>query len=89
MESVGCIAGIRRAGSMTKRRKTKEKAEMKKAKARAKDSMEKARAKDSMEIEAKLKRDRRLKDEMNQREGSRSKCIRRNSKGTAKFLIKH
>ena len=79
-ESVGCTAGIRRAGSMTKKGKTKAKAEMTKARAKAKDSME---------IEAKLKRDRRLKDEVNQREGSRSKCIRRNSKGTAKFLIKN
>ena len=80
MGSVGCSARIQRAGSMTKKGKTKAKAEMTKAKAKAKDSME---------SEAKLERDRRLKDEVNQHEGSRSKCIRRNSKGTAKFLIKH
>ena len=79
MGSVGYSAGIQRAGSMTKKGMTKAKAGMTKAKAEAKTKME---------SEAKLERDRRLKDEVNQHEGSRSKCIRRNSKGTAKFLIR-
>ena len=80
MGSVGYSAGIQRAGFMTKKGMTKAKAGMTKAKAKAKTKME---------SEAKLERDRRLKDEVNQHEGSRSKCIRRNSKGTAKFLIKN
>ena len=124
-EFAGYTARTRRAGSMTKKRKTKvtkEKVKMTKAKGMElasaavslailldtalklvardtvvaeRDLMEMAQDSgmekegDSMKIEAKVKRDRRLKDEMNQREGSRSKCIRRNSKGTAKFLIKH